>query len=1016
MWRPRGPRVLPIQYFTGLQAVCVKPTHGGAFRHAWVPAGDTEAAAATTTWAHAANASGENVYFSIAAFHPGREYTTWAGRQQANVLALSVLVMDLDYAKHGKDLAWALGLTDALPALFNIPAPTLVVDTGGGVHGYWHLDQPLPVEVWTPLAQRFAGVFRQVNAHVGKVIDTQCTVDSARVLRVPGFHNHKYPHTPLVAEVRRTGGLIPVGVMQAAVAHMPVGQTAPHLRAAAGFAAPAATTPAGLTSAFAGITVSEPADWAQIRDKSLIGLGCEVLREVLADNDKAGYEVWAGLLSVIAHTDGGDAALLAVSERHKDFGVSVHLQDCRNKASSFHSPRTCAQFAEHMPEACRRCPNAGKIKSPIMLGRGGLRLEVAAPAEVPPATEQVTPPLGIVAPQVEGVAEGPEPSPELADVWPPVDKMFRYRAGTGEVEMRQDTDTPGVVAYGVICNRPIWLEYTVEDRVCLGVYDRGAKRHLREFEGARLLAGTDWGPLVAWLTPRGVHPMFTTSRFAPAQHPLIMFIKSLLHRYGAERGLTEVEHFGPSTEVQPKDFVLGPVRYHTDGRPPEAIRIPEGSLLMEHAEGMRPLPEDAALQAAQEFGQRMAPVYAGEEWALDRFILASALGASLSPFLVPREMQGGVIVVSSPESGEAKSSTLMTAAALYTNNPNTLKRSNATHTAVFKVLLPRLNAIPLFLDDWDKQIRGTKAEDVASALTDLLVQSTNLRPKALANGEVTPGWWSTWLYLATNSDVASLVARTETGGAAAGMRFLEVPIPTRQHITPERQAAYEGFRQWRETHGGQTAHVFLRTVLPHTPYLRERYAHWTQRIQTAQPNLGAMAARFLRAMVACTMVGVEASAQMGLLPFDVEELFGVGCRLIARQIQSTEAQTLDQDNIIGAYLAANLSRVVHLDAPTKSLLSSAPEMAAAVGKDDTVYLPTSALSDWLRRTGRSPSHLAARLKRTHPEMRLDTCAIPVAGLTLALKCYVVQVPGIASCVELAHMATPTATSRSRPVH
>ena len=896
-----------------------------------------------------------------------------------------------------------------------------MVDTGGGVHAYWHLDAALPNDTWLPLARRLGAVFQQVNAAVGeRVIDTQCTVDIARILRVPGFRNHKYADAPLVQVLQVGEALVPVARMEAALAGYDPGPAlAPTLPpmmaqavAAAGFQGPA---PTGLKSAFADAMVSEPASWGQLRDKSLIGRGCEVLRRVLADNNAAGYEVWAGLLSVIQFTDGGDDALKAVSAGHKDYGTTVSLRDCRTKAATFHSPRTCASFAEHMPDACAGCPNAGKFKSPIMLGRGGDRIEIE-PTAADVAAAMVALPDSVAPPQINEHALVP-PAPECARTWPPVDKMFRYREKTGEVEMRQDTDTPGVVAYGVILNRPLWLVNMIEDRVRLGVLDSNLQEHTRDFDSTKLLGGGDWGPLVAWLTPRGVHPMFTVTKSNPSQHPLVMFIKSLIHRYGAERTLSEVEHFGPSREVRPDDFVLGNLRYTTDGKPPAEVQIAAGSPLVEHVLGMGALPPEESQAVAMEFSNRMGPVYEGPEWVHDRFIIMASLAACLSPFIVPREMQGGVIVVSSPGSGEAKSSTLLTGASLYTRTPGTIKRANATHTAVFKTLLPRLNAVPLMLDDWDKQIRGSHASDVAGALTDLLVQSTNLRPKALANGEVTPGWWSTYLFLATNSDVADMVSRTETGGAAAGMRFLEVPIPSRQHISVERQNAYETFRRWREEHGGQTAHSLLRNVLPHIGSLTERYTYWSNRLREHSPPLGQMSVRFLRAMVACTLAGGEAASYFKLLPFDVNEAFDLGCRLIARQVQQTDAQVADADSIVHAYLAANVQRIINLTSAARMIAGGAAEVAAAVSADDKVMIPTAALSDWLRRTNRSSSHVLARLRRTYEHVEIATCQIPAAGLTLSLKCYVVTLPGITAKVELAQLAsTPAPALMGVPLH
>ena len=61
-----------------------------------------------------------------------------------------------------------------------------LVDSGGGVHGYWPYEEEVTVAEWKPVAEAFK---RCAKAH-NFPIDMTVTADAARVLRNPGTLNH----------------------------------------------------------------------------------------------------------------------------------------------------------------------------------------------------------------------------------------------------------------------------------------------------------------------------------------------------------------------------------------------------------------------------------------------------------------------------------------------------------------------------------------------------------------------------------------------------------------------------------------------------------------------------------------------------------------------------------------------------------------------------------------------------------------------------------------------------------
>lgn len=122
-------------------------------------------------------AAGHNVYFGCATRRDGT-----SGRAE-NCCALPVLFADLDFAgDEGREAA-------AMSQLVGAPiAPALVTRSGGGLHAFWKLAAPLPLD--TPGAQAAAVVWlrRLAQALDG---DPKCA-EVARVLRLSGSQNFKY--------------------------------------------------------------------------------------------------------------------------------------------------------------------------------------------------------------------------------------------------------------------------------------------------------------------------------------------------------------------------------------------------------------------------------------------------------------------------------------------------------------------------------------------------------------------------------------------------------------------------------------------------------------------------------------------------------------------------------------------------------------------------------------------------------------------------------------------------------
>jgi hypothetical protein len=127
--------------------------------------------------------AGYEVYFACA------EYATPENRKADNVVQARAFWMDFDCGE-GKSYPDQHAVIQAI-YLFckttGLPAPTHLVNSGGGLHVYWVLDEPVPIAVW----KEHALLLKALSETLGLNADGARTADPASVLRVPGTFNYK---------------------------------------------------------------------------------------------------------------------------------------------------------------------------------------------------------------------------------------------------------------------------------------------------------------------------------------------------------------------------------------------------------------------------------------------------------------------------------------------------------------------------------------------------------------------------------------------------------------------------------------------------------------------------------------------------------------------------------------------------------------------------------------------------------------------------------------------------------
>jgi hypothetical protein len=336
--------------------------------------------------------STRDVYVCLSTQRECEERTSASGfkykapvRSQQNAVALKSFFIDLDAKGADKDSytspAEANAALDEFIKAVGLPSPSVVVNSGNGLHIYWVVSRPLTPEEWRPLAFALADATKR---H-GLKCDTQCTIDSARVLRIPNTLNRKTdPSKPVTIAGNPTDFDYPLERIEKALAPYKVAGTTSH------------STP---------YYIENPSLFPQrtpVNDNEL-GAGIYILKPALVDLDNVASEcafigqaiatggmnytnpLWNLTTLIATFTEGGRVDAHRMGDKH--LGYTEESTDVlfdrkeREKAEKNLGWPSCQAISGSGCTACQSCRHFAAGKSPLhLVGRA-----------LPP---QVTPSLG----------------------------------------------------------------------------------------------------------------------------------------------------------------------------------------------------------------------------------------------------------------------------------------------------------------------------------------------------------------------------------------------------------------------------------------------------------------------------------------------------------------------------------------------------------------------------------------------------------------------------------------------
>jgi hypothetical protein len=316
-----------------------------------------------------------DVYFGVA------KYSTDENRTKQNVQALKSLWVDIDCGPSKTELSadgvpkGYIDQSTALKALqgfcrsAGLPKP-LLVNSGRGVHAYWPLDTEVTREEWEPLAKALRDKCMSSGLYVDPAV-----FEAARILRVPGTLNFK-DSPPAEVTILLQAKPTPVSEIRRILG---VSEAFKPLRSR-GLSPLAQSLISNITSLF-----------SKIMRKSAKGKGCQQLLQSYMDRATLSEPRWFDALSIAKFCEDKESAIHKISSGHPDYDPVT----TERKLKHIVGPHTCEVFEQNNPGGCTGCPWAGKIKSPISLGKELLSVD----EEVEVETEEDDAPTSVTVPK-----------------------------------------------------------------------------------------------------------------------------------------------------------------------------------------------------------------------------------------------------------------------------------------------------------------------------------------------------------------------------------------------------------------------------------------------------------------------------------------------------------------------------------------------------------------------------------------------------------------------------------------
>lgn len=864
---------------------------------------------------------GDTVYFGVNGFgdwyHDAKKGKLRI-RTQENVVACRSLFDDFDvdpeddkkYASRKEAFAGVVKLSQALKL-----TPT-VTSSGGGFHVYFTLDEDIDLAQWDELSR----LKRDVTHHLGLKADSAVDLDSARILRPVGSHNHKYDPPRPVEVIKRGKPYSYDRVRDTLTQYIRENEVAP---------APTTRQTAVADNPFAAALEGDfpPSDANKIADR------CAAIREFRDSEGNIPEPHWHRAIGVLKHCVDGEAIIHDWSSGYEDYS-QIETQDKIDEWTM--PPTSCAEMDRHVG-CMANCPFANKCKTPITLGYSdeapSTADETAAPtAPTPQPSSGAQQPA---APVIEG---------QTIPYWPT--KGYRWN---GAHLSRAIVDDDGVTHWRPFARSFVYPINRIRDPEGTWVIHWRAKEKngaWREFfMPTSELASTDM-----MAKTFAANEVFL-ARTKNARNDMAEFAEGLIETLQAWRIETKTyNQFGWTDDFS--GFVVGTTKITAKG---------EEEVLCDPS-----VPEDVTVDfgqsgTLQDWVHNIDKLFNRTGAEPFQFALCHAMGSALVQLFGSSNWHGLPLAFTG-DGGTGKSTACKIACGFY-GRPKLMERQTGEQGSTLNAAIKRIalmGAVPVLLDEFS----GRAPEELMR--TGYALANGRDKERLGANGRFSTvgGEWFKNSFITSNDSILESIAKLPAGYRveATQLRFFEVPLPAdyRVRVFPDISQAFI------EHH---MDHVCGTPLRPYIQFLI-RNQDWVRRqIAAARNKFNPKSSddnreRFYRDTIVTALVAGKIAERLNLISFDLKAMRLWAQQQVERMREDRRETNVDVDEHVAQYIATLPGRLII----TKNMTArQGPQVpledlrGAGVGRvcidDKVAYVTTQSVTEYCSRIGVPPSAL-----------------------------------------------------------
>jgi hypothetical protein len=805
------------------------------------------------------NEHGYETYFSLGTFEANKS------REATNVAQMKSFFLDIDVGEDKEALGKGYASkSDALIALQKFCsdvglAKPAIVDSGNGLHIYWALDVALSLEEWLPVAEGL----KQTCRGRGLAIDPAVPADAARVLRIPNTGNYKDQENPVPVSI-----LLPVsGITTIDYFTDKVGRVEPR------------SSPYEPDVVSKAHFANQDNSFKKILKRTHSGKGCEQLQVIIAEQATIEEPLWRAGLSIAKYCSDGSKAAIVMSAGYPDYDPS-EMQD---KHSKIKGPYTCNTFDNLNPNVCVNCPNWGKIKSPILLGK----------VVVEATTEPKGSPFGVT----EGYTEGGAgtmaftQASTLTNYLIPKYPAPYIRGKHGGVYLRS-RDEDGEEINVPIYHNDFYAVKRIHDAEfgeSIVVRLHLPKDGVREFT-MPLAVMTAREELRKKLAAQGM----TIEKPERAMTYLIAWVNQL-----QEENMAEPAHkqFGWVDEKM-DTFVLG-----------DRILSPHGDKI------------NAANPQTEQYFDYLDPKGSLEVWKenvnfwnrpgmeLYQFVLCTGFGSILMPF---SNVSATTLHLHNKNSGVAKSLAMYSSIGIY-GNPKLLTQTYKDSVSSKMNRGEIWKNLPFTVDEITN-MEPKEASELLYTLTDGTQRNRMSGSNNLERYRGKP--WNLIAVTTSNTSILEKIRSIKNTPEAEAQRVMECYVPDVSHLF-EGTAITNDFESRIMDNFGTAGPVYVRYIMDNVEMARKLCLDLQERIDR-EGNL-VQKNRFWSALMSRTLAGAILAKRAGLIDFNIEALYRWTIDvLLAQNKTSVMGMHADYNSIMNDFFLENYRSILRIKSTTDS--------------------------------------------------------------------------------------------------